>query len=59
MSMAVEMAVSSPFVGWGNVDIHVGKSGAVAASSDVMVEVELRTTYCGSESLLCYHEPRE
>ena len=42
--MAVEVAVSSPFEGWENVDSRAGKSGAVAVSSDMMLEVELRTS---------------
>ncbi len=59
MLMAVEVAVPSPVIALENVDSHVGNSGAVAGFSEMMLEAELRDTYCDPKCLLYYHEPRE
>lgn len=59
MLMAVEVAVSFQFEGWENMDSHLGESGAVTGFSDMMLEVQLRKTYCDSKRVLYEYEVRE
>ena len=54
MLMAVEIAISSPFEGWENVDSHISELGAVAGLSDMMLEVELRTSTATQSALLSW-----
>ena len=57
--MAVEVSISPSIEERENVYRHVGQSVAVAVSSHMALEVELRNTYCDSKSLHHYHGLRE